>query len=484
MKKQTVILSLLCCALSSSGQVFLNLDSCRNLAISNNKELLISNERMSAAEYERKAAFTNYLPSVSVAGGYMYNQKELSLLSDGQKEALSSLGTTAEGALGNLVQSSPVIAQALGPVLQELGGSLAPALNGMGQSLVDGLHTDARNIYGGAITVKQPIYMGGKIRAYNKITKYAEELAHRKHNAELQEVILSVDQVYWQCVSLVNKQRLANSYLELLQKMSDDVDKLIVQGLATKAEGLSVRVKRNEAEISLSKVDDGLNLSKMLLCQICGIDIRSQVILADEDVEDFAVTAATIEADYGTALNNRPEIKSLELASAMYKQKINITRSEYMPTVAVVGNYLATNPSLFNGFETKLKGMWNVGVMVQIPLWHWGEGSYKIKAARAEENIANYEYNSAKEKIELQVIQSAFNAAQARKRLTMAENNQERAEENLRYATLGFREGVIAVSNVLEAQTAWISAQAEKIDAQIDVKLTDVYLQKTLGILQ
>jgi len=37
---------------------------------------------------------------------------------------------------------------------------------------------------------------------------------------------------------------------------------------------------------------------------------------------------------------------------------------------------------------------------------------------------------------------------------------------------------------VLEAHTAWLSAQSEKIDAQIDVKLTEIYLQKSLGTLK
>ena len=69
-------------------------------------------------------------------------------------------------------------------------------------------------------------------------------------------------------------------------------------------------------------------------------------------------------------------------------------------------------------------------------------------------------------------------------KLVMATKNMEKADENLRYATLGFKEGVIATSNVLEAQTAWLSAQSEKIDAQIDVKLTEIYLKKSLGTLK
>ena len=91
--------------------------------------------------------------------------------------------------------------------------------------------------------------------------------------------------------------------------------------------------------------------------------------------------------------------------------------------------------------------------------------------------------DDAKEKIELQVNQSAFQVNEAAKKLTMAEKNLEKANENLRYATLGFEEGVIPASNVLEAHTAWLSAQSEKIDAQIDVKLTEIYLRKATGEL-
>ena len=87
-------------------------------------------------------------------------------------------------------------------------------------------------------------------------------------------------------------------------------------------------------------------------------------------------------------------------------------------------------------------------------------------------------------KIELQVNQSAFKVNEAAKTLIMAEKNLEKADENLRYAKLGFMEGVIPTSNVLEAQTAWLSAQSDKIDALIDVKLTEVYLRKSMGVLK
>lgn len=484
MKRVFILTFLLSTTFLLKAQGTLSLDSCRALAIANNKTLLISNEKINAAHYQRKAAFTNYLPDISATGAYMRNQKEFSLLNDAQKGALSGLGTSVSGPLQQAAQVVGQLHPELAPILSQLGGAIVPALNQAGSSIVDAFRTDTRNVYAGAITLTQPLYMGGKIRAYNKITQYAEELAREQHNSGMQEVILSTDQAYWQVVSLAGKKKLAEGYLKLLQKLDSDVEKMINEGVATKADGLSVRVKVNEAEMTLTKVEDGLSLSKMLLCQLCGIDLTTPITLADENLQDISTPLVSPNFDMTAAYANRPEIRSLELATKIYHQKVNVTRAEHLPSLALMGNYMVTNPSVFNGFENKFKGMWNVGVMLQLPIWHWGEGTYKVKAAKAEARIAQYQLDDAKEKIELQVNQSAFKVNEAAKKLAMATKNMEKANENLRYATLGFEEGVIATSNVLEAQTAWLSAESEKIDAQIDVKLTEIYLQKSLGILK
>lgn len=484
MKKLFLLTILLNLTFIVKAQTILSLDSCRALALANNKDLLISNEKINAAHYQRKAAFTNYLPSFSATGAYMRNQKEFSLLNADQKAALSGLGTSLAGPLE---QAGGIIAQLhpeLASKIPELGASLTSAFNNAGSSLVDALRTDTRNVYAGAVTLTQPLYMGGKIRAYNKITQYAEELAHQQHQGGMQEVIMSTDQAYWQVISLVNKKKLAEGYLKLLQQLDSDVEMMIAEGVATKADGLSVRVKVNEAEMTLTKVEDGLSLARMLLCQLCGLDLSSPVTLTDENMDDIPLLAPETHFDMSTAYANRPEIRSLELATQIYRQKVNVTRSEHLPSIALMGNYMVTNPSVFNSFENKFKGMWNVGVMVQIPIWHWGEGIYKTRSAKAEARIAQYQLEDAREKIELQVNQAAFKVNEAGKKLVMASKNMEKAEENLRYATLGFKEGVIATSNVLEAQTAWLSAQSEKIDAQIDVKLTEIYLKKSLGTLK
>jgi outer membrane protein TolC len=492
MKKSLCLVILLGITGSLSSQEVLSLDSCRALALANNKELRIGNEKIKAAYYDRKAAFTNYLPNISAMGTYMRNEKNIALLGEDKFLPIGSL--TSSGTFGytpgaGQVQEIKLPSGQWVPT-DASGVPFDPTKNP--EKLVWKQYTtipkeqfefDTKNVYVGAITLTQPIYMGGKIRAYNKITQYAEELAKTQHKSGMQEVILNTDQAYWQVVSLVNKKNLAEGYLKLLKKLEGDVDKMIAEGVATKADGLSIKVKVNEAEMTLTKVEDGLSLSRMLLCQICGIDLTTPIKLTDETINNISVNPSTGVANIDMAFENRPELKSLKLATDIYNQKINVTRSEFLPSVAFIGNYIVSNPSMFNGFENKFRGQWNVGVMVKVPIWHWGEGSYKVNAAKAEARVAQFQLADAKEKIQLQVNQSAFKVNEAAKKLAMAQKNMEKAEENLRYATLGFEEGVIPPSNVLEAHTVWLSAQSEKIDAQIDVKLTEIYLQKSLGTL-
>ena len=159
-------------------------------------------------------------------------------------------------------------------------------------------------------------------------------------------------------------------------------------------------------------------------------------------------------------------------------------RAEYLPHIALTGGYLISNPNLFNGFEKKFSGVWNIGVIVQIPVWNWFESSYKIKASKTATAIASLEMSDVTEKINLQVEQSRFKVNEANKRLVMATKNVANAEENLRCASVGFKEGVMESTDVMAAQTAWQAAKSQKIDAEIDVKLAQVALKKALGVLQ
>ena len=318
----------------------------------------------------------------------------------------------------------------------------------------------------------------------NRMADIGEQLAANSAHAQRQLTLYSIDQAYWQVVSLRHKQKLAQSYLDLVKKLDGDVQKMIEEGVATRSEGLSVSVKVNEAEMTLSKVNDGLTLAKMYLSQLCGLPMNGSVTLADEESENIAQNTSCAKADVAVAFEQRPEIRMLRNTLDMTQQSVKLLKAGNLPQVAIVGGYAVSNPNLFNGFERKFGGVWNVGVLVRVPVWNWGDVTYKVRAAKGASAIASLELEEVKEKIELQVSQSSFRLNEASKKLQLAMASTRKAEENLRTANLGFREGVIQSTTVMEAQTAWLQAQSQKIDAEIDVRLSQTNMQKALGTLE
>ena len=469
------------------AQRVLSLDSCRAMALRNNKQMTVSQLKQEVAANLRKSARTKYLPHVSATGGYLYTSKEISILSDESKETLSNLGTNSVNQMQTgLASAMPVLSALFGstaPVTSMMNG-MAGTLNQIGQGIVDELHTDTRHMFGGAILVTQPIFMGGAIVAMNKMADLGEDLAANSADARRQETLYQIDQAYWQVVSLRHKQKLAESFLELVKKLDGDVQKMIQEGVATRSEGLSVSVKVNEAEMAVMKVNDGLTLSKMLLCQLCGLPVEEQVTLADEETEDIATVGITETFQKSDYLENRPELKMLQNVVDINHQATNLLKAGNLPQVLLVGGYSASNPNVYNGFQRKFSGAWNIAVLMRVPIWNWGDVAYKVRAAKGATTIATLEMEEAREKMELQVNQSNFRVNEANKKLLLAQASQQRADENLRMATLGFQEGVISSTTVMEAQTAWLQAQSQRIDAEIDVQLSRVNLQKSLGTLR
>ena len=462
---------------TGAGYAVVPLDSCRSMALRHNKEILIANQKIAAARYQKDQAKAAYLPSIDFVGAYLYHQKNISLI---EEDALLPTKTfnPATGSYDFNLLMDPSTGK---PVM--VNGQVVPTQVALLPK--EAMTYDIHNVFAGALTLTQPVYMGGKIKAMNDITRYAEALATTMRNKAVEDVVYHVDAAYWQVVSLKAKERLARSYVNLLDTLNHNVEAMVREGIATKADALSVAVKLNEANVDMTKVTNGLALSRMLLSQLCGLPVNTTFTLADEDSERLGeqpLVATSYNMDDVYA--RRHDINALQLGVKIYEKKAKVAMSDMLPQVALMGMYSVSNPNSFNGFKNKFGGAFSVGATLKIPLWHWGGNYNKYRAAKTEAVIQNLELENARDKIALQVNQASFKAQEAIKTYESTRSNLVKAEENLRMAQIGFKEGVMPVDNVMAAQTAWLKANSEVIDAQIDVQLCNVYLSKVLGTMQ
>lgn len=461
---------------AAAGSAVYTLEQCRSLALANNKQLMIARQSMDKAHYQNKEAFAAYLPALDFAGGYMYNQKELSIFSKDQLLPIKTFNPVTNSYDFNLVTNP-----ATGQPIKTPDGQYIPSQVALIPK--ESMTYDIHNVFFGAVTLTQPVYMGGKIVAMNRLTKYAEELAQQMHLSEAENVVYAVDAAYWQVVSLKNKRDLAVAYVNLLDSLDRNVRLMEQQGVATKSDRLSVDVKLNSAHVDLTKVENGLTLSRMALAQVCGLPINAGMCVVDEEVRAGIVEAPGLSAtDIDSAYVRRHDLRALSLGIDIAGQQKKVALSSMLPNVALMGTYSFSNPNMFNGFEKRFSGAFSVGVMVKIPLWHWGDYA-KYRAAAVDETVMRLRLDDAREMVNLQVSQASYKAQEAYKTYHTTLANLESADENLRTATVGFREGVVTSDDVMAAQTAWLKANSENIDAMIDVRLSNTYLSKVLGTM-
>ena len=482
--KLTILGCCLMLALPLRAQEVLSLEQCRQRGLEANKGLKMSEEKKNETENLEKVALWQMLPKIGATGGYMWMEKSVNLLSEEQQGRLNNLGTEVQAGLSQALREElsdlPIGGQLIGDLLSNVinNSNIGTSLNNVGQELTQALETDTRNTAFGVVTLSQPIYLGGKLRALYNSARLLNQLSGIEYDKKREETIIAIDEAYWQVVSVKHKKELAERYAALLDTLTHNVEQLYAAEMATKGDLAKVRVKLNEAQMNLTKASNGLLLAKMLLAQRCGMPLD-----ADFDVSESNPTLATTAhqpIDMEEVWQNRREMQMLRISDSIAMQGERLAASSLKPNIAFTGGYLFSNPNLFDGFKNEFGGTFMAGVVVNVPIAHPG-GIYSVRAAKAKRREVAYQMEEAQEMIELQVNKLRYELELAYKKYDQAQSNLVQAEENLRLADESFKSGMCSSSDLMAAQTAWISANSEVLDAEIEIEMNSVYLRQALG---
>lgn len=484
-----VILTALALALGlgATAQEVLTLDTCRARALRANSGLKRSEMKREETDALQKVALWQMLPKVSANGGYMWMQKSVNLLSEDNKERIGRMGDEVVADLGTAVHREfddvPVVGNTIATRLDNMlaSSNLGPHLNDVGNEIVQGLETDTRNMGVAAVTLTQPVYMGGKLLAAYRTARLLDELSGMQYDKEREALLVSVDEAYWQVVSVQHKKELAERYAALLDTLENNVQLAVEAEMATRGDLAKVRVKQNEAQMNLTKATNGLALAKMLLAQRCGMPLDADYDVNYSDFGDAMHDGGRDGAvDLDSVCARRGEMRMLRVSDSIAREGVRMAASTLKPNIVLTGGYLMSNPNVFDGFSNTWGGTWMAGVAVNVPLVHVG-GIYAVKAAKAKRREIEYQTEEARELIELQVNKVRYELELAYKKKAEAESLVAQAEENLRLADESFKAGMCSSSDLMMAQTAWLQAQTELVDADIEIAMGKVYLKQATG---
>lgn len=483
MKRVGLIITLLVLPLTINAQEILTIEQCRKLVLEHNQKMKIAQGQINAADALKKAAFTQYLPNFSANGAYTHTNKEFQLLNEDLFLPVVPY-TAIDPSTGQVNFNDPAVAASTFVINPATG---APVTDASGNPVfrqytyvpASASRFGIKNLYVANAGVTQPIFMGGKILETNRIAAYTKEIAEMNFSKTQNELLYSTEEAYWRIVSLKEKVKLAKEYKSMLDTLVSDLEGIHSEGIITNNDLLKAKLKLSEAELMLLKAANGKELSKMLLCQMTGVPYSSSLELSDSlDYVDPDLLSYMVDED---AIAERPELKMVEKNVDIARSGVNLMLSRYLPNIVMNAGYTFTNPNPYNGLEEEFGHDWSVGVVCNIPIFHFGDKKHTLAAAKYEHEAAALKVEETRELLVLQLQQAVYQYTESVKKCEYAQLALEQATQNLDFTNDNYEEGMLKTTDKLEAQVQWQKAWSELIDAKTEQQLAVCNLKKVTG---
>ena len=449
------------------------LKQCRDLALTSGMSAKSQEETRLAAQYNRQAALAAMFPRVTANGSYMWNNADVHLLSNSTEFKYGTATVNPDGTASWTWKDG-----AKGAISDAAGQALADGY----KAVYDKLSPDMTHVLVAHVGVTQPIWVGGRLIQAYKIAKATEEMASIESEAKHDATIYAVDEAYWRVVSVSKKKALAEQYYKLLCQLEQDVKEALDEGLVTQADLLKVTTKRGEAEVKKLQAENGLTLSNMALAQVCGLPLSTAFKLDESQLSETVLPSDSINAE--SAVANRAEIQLLQQAEKIAKSNAQLMAAGLQPNIVASAGYVYTNPNVENGFSSDWKGhgFFTAGVVVNVPIAH-ADDILRYKAAKHAANAVALKTEETRELLTLQTTQANQKLTEAQQKISLARLTQNNAAEVLRMAQESYEAGMITASELMQAQTAWLAAATDLVDAEVEAKTTETMLRKYLGKL-
>ena len=419
-------LCLMLSVVSSNAQKLYTLEECRTLALENSAKMKNSRFEGEAAKQTSKEAFTNYFPNVSAVG---------------------AIFKASEG-MAQMDMALPV-----------------PGIPPLSMEMLKKGKT-------AGVTLVQPVFMGGRIVNGNKLANIGKQVSKYQLSLTEDQVEASVNQYYWQIVALKEKLRTLETLETQLKGIYKDVKAAVDAGLTIRNDLLRVELQQQDIMANRLKVENGLSVTKMLLCQLIGVD-KSEFDIAFDDFPS-AVSPLDYYVAPETGLENRAESKLLDKSVEAAKLQLRMKRGENLPSVGVGAGYI------YHDLMEKDTDFGMIFASVSVPISSWWGGSHAIKREKIKKQQAENTRQDSREMMLVEIEVKWNDLQEAYQQVLLSEKSIESSTENLRLNNDYYKAGTVSLSDLLDAQSLMQQSHDQYAEActAYQQKLT-AYLQAT-----
>ena len=332
------------------------------------------------------------------------------------------------------------------------------------------------------LTVRQPLFTGFRLSNLHKMSNLEAKSAQYGFSAEENNLVMEIEKSFWEIFKLEEYRKVFTENIRQLEAHLKDVENFYEEGLITRDNVLQVQSSLSSARVLEMRAEDSVEMAKLYLKSLIGMDIRQSCNIIAEPVEDEADILSVADA-VTIALENRAELKSMQMKAESALAGIKAVESSYYPQIFLSGNYYYDKPNQrIMPTVNEFRETWDIGVGMSVSIWNWGRTSQQKQQAYTIYKQTLEMQEALKDKVRLEVNQSQQELRQAEQRIKSSQDAVDYAEESYKIIQNRYREGAAISSELLDAEVLMLKAKTDLAATIADHQISIAKYERAIGI--
>jgi len=337
-----------------------------------------------------------------------------------------------------------------------------------------------RNRYQWNTYVSQPVFTGGAIASSYDIASLGTRIAGENLAAAQQDIILQVKEAYFTILKAEKIRLVAAQALAQVKSHLNDARAFYQEEMIPRNDLLEAQVRHAQARQDLIRSQNTERIAHAHFNTVLRRDINAPVRIENILTEPAGVFS--LDACLKEARRQRPEMREAELRVAQGEKGVRLEQSSYFPKISLVADYQKMGDRIdVGGNPYEDSESWTISGILRWDFWEWGKKHYLISARRADARQARERKKNIEDVIAFEVKQSWLRLDEARSNIAAARSAVEQGEENFRLNRERYREQMANTTDVLDAQTLLTEARTNYYNALSDYHIARSRLEYAMG---
>jgi len=306
--------------------------------------------------------------------------------------------------------------------------------------------------------------------------------ANWTNNQTIQDVVLLVEQAYYQYLNAKALQQSQQAAVKRAQTNLDAASQRHEAGVATVADELQAKTALAQAQLLLDTTEGQIQILRAQLAVAIGVPSAAPYLEVIEELPanlPIDQTAGQVEKLVLDGIQKRPELEAARAEALSAQAHIRSVRGEGLPTISANANfnrqYFLNDDTFSNNYTTLFS--------ISFPLFTGFKNKYDTLQAKEDAEAARENVRGLAQQVGLQIWTSYYNLNTSAQRIRTAQNLVKSAQESYDVASGRYKEGVGSILDVLTAQTALEDARAQDVQSRTDWLLSLAQLSHATGTL-